>query len=148
MLESDMELLRNLLPNSRLYNTYASTETGIISTYDYSHNDCKAGCLGKPMKHASVIITNESTIACKGPMLMSGYLGDELSTKRILVDDVLYTSDIGYIDKDGCLHLKGRKDDIINVGGLKYHQLTFPDVIDCVCVCDKNPIIGNILKLI
>lgn len=155
MLESDMELLRNLLPNSRLYNTYASTETGIISTYDYSHNDCKAGCLGKPMKHASVIITNENTIACKGPMLMSGYLGDESSTKRILVDDVLYTSDIGYIDKDGCLCLKGRKDDIINVGGYKISPvevenvvLAFPDVIDCVCVCDNNPIIGNILKLI
>lgn len=155
MSESDMELLCNLLPNSRLYNTYASTETGIISTYDYCSNGCIAGCLGEPMKHASVIITNEGTIACKGPMLMTGYVGDELSTNKILIDDVLYTSDLGYIDDYGRLCLEGRKDDIINVGGYKISPvevenivLRFPDVVDCICVCDNNPIIGNVLKLI
>ena len=32
MMQSDMEELCRLLPNTRLYNTYASTETGIITT--------------------------------------------------------------------------------------------------------------------
>lgn len=31
-----------MLPNTRLYNTYASTETGIISTYNF--NDGGGGC--------------------------------------------------------------------------------------------------------
>lgn len=47
MAQTDMEDLRKLLPKTRLYNTYASTETGVVSTYDYSSNDCVAGCLGK-----------------------------------------------------------------------------------------------------
>ena len=47
--QTDMETLCKLLPNSRLYNTYASTETGIISTYNYNDGKCIAGCLGKPI---------------------------------------------------------------------------------------------------
>ena len=34
VMQSDMEELCRLLPNTRLYNTYASTETGIITTYN------------------------------------------------------------------------------------------------------------------
>ena len=36
MPHSDMLTLCKILPNTRLYNTYASTETGIISTYNYN----------------------------------------------------------------------------------------------------------------
>ena len=37
--QADMDTLCALLPHSRLYNTYASTETGIISTYDFKTCD-------------------------------------------------------------------------------------------------------------
>lgn len=33
---ADMLRLCDLLPHTRLYNTYASTETGIIATYNYN----------------------------------------------------------------------------------------------------------------
>ena len=61
---SDMERLCRLLPHSRLYNTYASTETGIIATYDYNHGECLAGCLGKPMKHSQIVIVSDEDGAC------------------------------------------------------------------------------------
>ena len=44
--QADMEALCQLLPKTRLYNTYASTETGIIATYNYNNGKCVAGCLG------------------------------------------------------------------------------------------------------
>ena len=65
-----------LLPKTRLHNTYASTETGIISTYNYNDGHCIAGCLGKTMPHSYIIITPEGHISCQGDTLMSGYLGE------------------------------------------------------------------------
>lgn len=38
MAQSDMEELCGILPHTRLYNTYASTETGIVATHDYCHD--------------------------------------------------------------------------------------------------------------
>lgn len=155
MVQSDMEKFSALLPKTRLYNTYASTETGIISTHDYCHDGCIAGCLGRPMKHATIIITSEGAIACRGPMLMSGYVGDLELTNKILRDNTLYTSDLGYIDDNGRLRLNGRADDVINVGGYKVQPTevedavkAFPGIADCICVCDEHPVIGNVLKLI
>ena len=70
--QSDMEDLCQVLPNSRLYNTYASTETGIISSHDYN-NDCRiAGCLGRMMKHSVLNIGTDGLINCSGPTIMSG----------------------------------------------------------------------------
>lgn len=144
MAQADMECFCQLLPHSRLYNTYASTETGIIATYDYNHEECLAGCLGKPMKHSEIVIvevnasfsddidlsdslssSNRMTgnavgrVACKGKTLMSGYLGDEALTASVLRDDTVYTADLGRIDEQGRLRLEGRAGDVINVGGYK-----------------------------
>lgn len=107
-----------ILPQSRLYNTYASTETGIISTYDFLHGECLAGCVGKPMKHAGFIIGEDGKIACTGKTLMSGYYGDEALTRSIMKEGVLYTSDRGTVDEQGHLRLKGRDGDIIQCGWL------------------------------
>ena len=155
MAQSDMEQLCDILPSTRLYNTYASTETGIISTHDYCHDGCIPGCLGKPMRHSSIVITPEGTIACRGAMLMSGYLGDPLLTDTILRNHTLYTSDLGYMDDQGRLRLEGRVDDVINVGGYKISPIEvenivmgYPNIIDCICVGADHPLMGNVLKLI
>ena len=152
---SDMKSLCELLPNSRLYNTYASTETGIICTYNFNDGKCEAGCLGKSMKHSQVIITENGHIACKGDTLMIGYLGDDQRTSEILKDGVVYTSDIGILDDEGMLHLSGREDDVINVGGFKVAPtevedaaLSFSDIKDCVCIPVNHIITGKALKLL
>lgn len=153
--QADMETLCRLLPKSRLYNTYASTETGIISTYNFNDGKCVAGCLGRPMPHSQIIITSEGHIACKGDTLMSGYVGDPERTATVLRDGVVYTSDIGRIDEKGMLHLSGREDDVINVGGFKVAPtevedaaMAFPDVQDCICISVEHKIMGRALKLL
>lgn len=152
---SDMKSLCRILPNTRLYNTYASTETGIISTYNYNDGKCEAGCLGRPMKHSQIIITDKGLIACKGKTLMTGYVGDPERTASVLKDGVIYTSDIGRLDAEGMLHLMGREDDVINVGGFKVAPtevedaaLSFPDLKDCVCIPVDHLITGKALKLL
>ena len=86
---------------------------------------------------------------------MTGYVGDAEGTARVLKDGVVYTSDIGRLDTEGVLHLTGREDDVINVGGFKVAPtevedaaLSFPDVIDCVCLPVDHLITGKALKLL
>ena len=86
---------------------------------------------------------------------MSGYLDDEERTHEVLRDGTLYTSDLGSIDAEGCLHLTGRQGDTINTGGLKVDPtevesvaLEHPDVADCICVAASHPLMGHVLRLI
>lgn len=155
MAQADMEALCRLLPNTRLYNTYASTETGIICTHDFQSGPCTPGCLGRPMPHSGVHITEAGLIACTGDTLMTGYVGEPERTAQVLRDGVLYTSDLGTIDADGRLHLQGRQDDVINVGGFKVAPtevedaaMGHPSVADCLCIATDHKITGKALKLL
>ena len=152
---SDMQRLCAVLPGSRLFNTYASTETGIIATYDYNAGGCIAGCLGKPMRNSSITITAEGYVACKGQTLMTGYLGDKEQTGKVLRNGMLVTSDIGHIDAEGRLMLEGRSGDVINVGGYKVVPtevedvaMALPQIVDCLCVPANHPVLGTVLKLL
>ena len=76
-------------------------------------------------------------------------------TVAIMRDGTLFTSDLAEIDSEGMLHLQGRRDDVINVGGFKVAPseveevaLAMPGVKDCVCISVTHPIMGNVLKLL
>ena len=152
---ADMLSLCQLLPHTRLYNTYASTETGIISTYNFNDGRCIPACLGRPMSHSRIIITPEGRITCQGDTLMTGYVNDPELTASILYDQTIHTSDIGRLDDEGMLHLSGRENDVINVGGYKVAPtevedaaMSLKEVKDCICISVPHPITGNALKLL
>ena len=155
MPHSDMLELCRVLPNTRLFNTYASTETGIIATYNYNDGECIPGCLGAPMKHSAIRI-EDGRICCLGHTLMCGYVGDEALTQQVLRDEVIYTADAGYLDEKGRLHLEGRMDDTINIGGYKISPfeveevaLSMPEIKDCICIAATHPVVGcQVLKLL
>ena len=155
MAHSDMLELCRVLPDTRLYNTYASTETGIIATYDYNDGECLAGCLGRPMKNSHFFITEQGTVACQGRTLMTGYADEPAMTRQVLHDGTVYTADLARIDEQGRLHLMGRNDDVINVGGYKVTPaevedaaMAHDDVHDCICISDVSPVLGCRLKLL
>ena len=153
--QTDMKRLCELLPHTRLYNTYASTETGIIATYNYNDDRCMANCLGRPMPHSKILITPDGLIACQGDTLMSGYVGDPELTATVLRDDTVFTSDVGILDEEGMLHLSGRSSDVINVGGFKVSPIEVeevamasPMVSDCICISASHPVTCRALKLL
>ena len=155
MSESDMKHLCQLLPHSSLYNTYASTESGIVTTYDYSYGKCIPGCVGVPMRNSSVTVSADGHIMCSGKTLMSGYLNDTLLTSRILRDGVVKMTDRGRIDEEGRLHVMGRDDDIINTGAFKVNPQEVEDaaneyagIKECICVAAPHIVLGTALKLL
>lgn len=164
--EADKERLIDLLPNTRLYYAYGCSEAGRSCIIDYSKLRDRDNCAGKPNINSKVFIvdddhneiqssvTNQGLIAITGDTVMEGYFNDPELTARTLVDGVVYTNDIGYIDGDGYLYVMGRRDDVINVGGLKIAPtevegvaLRFPGVAECVCYPVKDRLMGVCPKL-
>lgn len=153
--QHDMELLCQILPSSRLFNTYASTETGIVCSYEFSKYGCEAGLLGKPMKHSRIRIDEGGRVVCSGETIMSGYAGSPEATANVLIDGEVYTSDIGSLDENGMFRLQGRQDDVINVGGYKVNPIEVEDAVsafglveDCICIPAKHIVLGTAPKLL
>jgi acyl-CoA synthetase (AMP-forming)/AMP-acid ligase II len=154
MSEGDMKCLCQLLPNASLFNTYASTESGIITTYNYQEG-CISGCVGRPLKNSSVAISSQGHILCSGKTLMTGYLDDPLLTSKILQGGAVEMSDKGIIDEEGRLHILGRDDDVINTGAYKVNPLEVEDaaneyagIRECICIAAPHIILGTALKLL
>ena len=152
--QADMLALCATLPKSRLYNTYASTETGIVASYDFNDGRCEAGCVGRVLKNALLRVDDDGTLACGGRSIMLGYADDEALTRETLRGGFVHTHDVGRVGSDGMLRLAGRNDDIINVGGYKVNPAEVEEaamgdgqVADCVCVAVAHPVTGHALKL-
>ena len=111
---------------------YGLTETSPILTAETDKYH-KAGTVGIcfPALEMKVIDKNEEgagEICAKGASIMLGYYkNEELTNKVIDKDGWFKTGDYGYFDKDGFLHLTGRKSDIIV---LKNGKNVYPNEIE------------------
>lgn len=152
---ADMEKLSKALPDTRLYNGYGATEFGSAASYDFNDGKYMEGCIGRPFKNAIIEIDSEGRIVVSGAGVMSGYINDGENTKIVLADGKVHTSDLGYFDEEGMIHLTGRAGEVINIGGYKINPIeventasSFPGIRDCICVSAKHPVIGPVLKLV
>ncbi len=165
--EADKKTLREQLPYSRLYNNYGLSECGAMVMYDFNaYPDKGAGCVGRPMVNSHVIIVdderkeiisskeNMGLLANSGLINMKGYWKRPDLTKQVLSDGYVYTNDIAYFDEEGFLYVVGRRNDTINVGGLKVEPtdveeaaMSFEEVHECICVPMDDPVTGSALKL-
>ena len=165
--EADKQRLCELLPNTRLYNNYGSSEAASVCMYNYNAYRDKDSCVGKPMPNGKIIIVddehreiqssreNPGLLACVGDVNMKGYVNEPALTGEVLENGIVYTSDLGYIDEEGFVYVLGRKGDVINVGGLKVAPsevesaaLAYPGIADCICISVKDRITENALKLL
>ncbi len=108
---------------------YGLTETAPVVSTNVWHSH-KVGSVGKPLKHVQVHIANDGEILIKGPNVFVGYFKNpEKTTESFLSDGFFKTGDMGYLDNEGYLFLKGRKKYmILSPGG----QNVFPEDIEQV----------------
>ncbi len=164
--EADKEKLCEILPHTRLYYGYGSSEAGCSCLFDYSKQRGLVCCVGRPNVNSTVLIVDENhnqikgtkdnpgLIAVTGPTVMSGYFNEPELTAGSLVDGVIYTNDLGYIDDDGLVYVLGRRDDVINIGGLKIAPtevesivLRYPGIAECACFAVEDRMGGSVPKL-
>lgn len=159
------ERLRGLLPHSRLYQYYSSTEAGCACIFDYSQ-DFSPRRVGRPAcnsdfavmdEKGNIMESSEKTwgyLACAGPMNMSGYYQDPQLTAQTMVDGYVRSQDIGYIDSEGYLCFVGRAGDVINTGGNKVSPeevedaaMAYGGIRECACSGAPDAFLGQVPQL-
>ncbi len=124
---------------------YGMSEAGIITSNPLD-GERVPGSVGYPLPHASVRIagggeTGEVEVA--GPHLLSGYWRRADATAEAFTDDGWFrTGDIGGLDDDGRLRLRGRGSDMIISGGENVYPKEIELVLDAVDGIAESAVIG------
>ncbi|MBQ7364403.1 MAG: AMP-binding protein [Clostridia bacterium] len=114
----------------------------------------RAGTVGTAVENCEVkVILDEGQdtgeILVKGGNVMLGYFEDEEATAAVFTEDGWFkTGDVGFVDKDGYLHITGRKKNIIilsngkNIYPEEIEQYLSPISLiqECVVVGRKNAV--------
>lgn len=110
---------------------YGLTETSPVVCVE-PDKYIKCGSVGFPLRNLQVEIdepNNEGIgeLKVKGPSVMLGYYGMPEETAKVLKDGWFYTGDLAYFDKQGYVHITGRKKDVIV---LKNGKNIYPEEIE------------------
>lgn len=160
--EETKQTLIDNFPDTRLLNFYGSTESGRSCVLDFQKINLPK-CVGKPTVNARFMITDEKReeiesskdnmglLACAGKMNMKGYWNQPELTAETMKDGYIFTNDLAYMDSEGYVYVFGRKDSIINYGGIKIAPdeieeqiMKYPGISDCCCVGRTDTIYGQV----
>jgi len=91
----------------------------------------------------TIAIADDGEILVEAPTcMMKGYLGRPEETAEVLRDGVLHTGDLGFLDDDGCLHVTGRKKDILVLpSGTKIFLPEYEAAIRATLTCDEVAVV-------
>jgi long-chain acyl-CoA synthetase len=134
---------------------YGMTECGPLITYEYWET-YRAGSCGRPVDRMSVRIESPDTetevgeIIVKGQNVMLGYYKNENATKYAINEaGWLRTGDLGVMDRDGFLYIKGRsKTMILSSSGQNIYPEEIEDLYNNSLYVSESLIIEENGKLI
>ena len=114
---------------------YGTTECAPAVTFNRIEKN-RLGSVGVPLPGVDVRIATDSEVLVRGPNVFKGYWENDEATRAVLDQDGWYhTGDLGEIDADGFLWLRGRKKDIIVLAdGLN----VYPEDIENVLAADPR----------
>lgn len=159
-----VERIGAALPHARLYLMYGQTEaTARLSYLPPDRLADKRGSIGTAIPGVTLAVCDDQgapaavdeigEIWARGPNIMLGYWRDPAATAEALVDGWLKTGDLAYRDRDGFLHIRGRKADIIKSGSHRVHPGDVEEAIaelegvaDVAVVGVPDAVLGQVLK--
>lgn len=120
--------------------------------------DFKDDAAGLPLPGVEVKISGADSegvgeIMVKGPNVMLGYYEDPENTAKAMENGWFHTGDLGYIDKDGFVHITGRKKNVIVT---KNGKNIYPEEIEtllnksqyikeCIVFGKDDPVYGDVV---
>ena len=134
---------------------YGATECGPIICYADYHDFIPGSC-GRAALHMKVRIDSQDPenipgeILCKGPNVMLGYYKNEEATaKSIDKDGWLHTGDLGTMDGDGNVFIKGRsKTMLLGANGQNIYPEEIEDKLNSLAMVNESIVIQEGQKLI
>lgn len=151
---------KQILRNGHLATYYGLTEASRSTFMMFDESNGREESVGRTAPGVQIKIVNESKndpqfgeVWIKGNNVIKKYWDNSEADKNI-IDGWLRTGDIGYFDEEKYLFLKGRLDDIINVGGEKVSPHEIEDVVkqiadveDAAAFGIYHEIFGQVIKL-
>lgn len=128
----------------KIRNTYGLTESSSLAVAvppecETPVDSNGAFSIGVPVFETDIFIADDKgepvesgqtgEIMIRGPQITAGYWRKPKETSEALVDGLLRTGDVGYMDGQGWLYIVDRKKDMINASGYKVWPKEVEDVI-------------------
>ena len=154
--KNTVQNFKQILKKGNLATYYGLTEASRSTFMIFDKNNGREESVGRAAPGVEIKIVNENNndgeIWIKGNNVIKKYWNNVKADKNI-VDGWLQTGDIGYFE-DGYLFLKGRNDDMINVGGEKIMPYEIEEVVKQIPGVDdvaafgiEHEIFGQVVKL-
>ncbi|MGH7486908.1 MAG: class I adenylate-forming enzyme family protein, partial [bacterium] len=119
-----------------LYEAYASTDCGQITTIGPDDWATRGDTVGKPIWCVLLKIAGadgcdmppgaHGEICVRTPLAIQGYYRNPAATEEFLSGGWCHTGDIGFVDEQGYLRVSGRKKNMVKSGGIS----VFPEEIE------------------
>jgi O-succinylbenzoic acid--CoA ligase len=120
--------------------TYGLTEAASqVTTLAPADAAGRLGSAGKPLFPTEIRISQDGSdrgspgdigeVLVRGPTVMRGYHGRPDATGTALRDGWLHTGDLGYVDADGYLYIRDRRDGLIVSGGENVYASEVEDAL-------------------
>ncbi len=141
-IEQFNEIMARHGSSCRLLEGYGLTETVTVCTVNTKENE-KTGSVGRALEGNLIEIRNDSLsklgtgetgeVFVSTDTQMNGYFGDGAATEKTLLTldgrSWVRTGDLGYIDGDGFLYLRGRLKRVFKISGIN----VYPSEIEKAC---------------
>ncbi len=129
-----------------IHNAYGLTEAPLVTLNRHGAN--RLGTVGVPLPETQVRLANDGEVLVRGPQVTAGNEGN-------LRDGWLGTGDLGELDAEGNLSIRGRKKEILitsygkNIHPLKIEGLLrqIPGMSEAMVIGDKRPSLSALLWL-
>jgi acyl-CoA synthetase (AMP-forming)/AMP-acid ligase II len=154
-----------MVPTAEFFVMYGQTEaTARISCLPPEYLNEKLGSAGRPLDNLDVQIVDEEgrelppgqtgEIWVRGPSVCCGYLDSPEESLRKFHDGWLKTGDLGELDEDGFILIRGRKSDFIKIRGIRVSLAeveakvaSVSGVYECAAIGTPHPEAGEALSL-
>lgn len=158
-----IDRLKESLPGVQIFSMYGLTEstTRVCYVPPGMLSSKKESC-GRPLPGVEIRIAGDDNmelpvgevgeVLVRGPNVMKGYFGDLELSKKTVVEGWLKTGDLGALDDEGFLYLKGRMKDIIKCAGERISATEIEDILlghpmvsEAAVKGTADPILGEVV---
>ena len=160
---AEKKRLMSLLPDTRICMHYGLTEASRSAFISFSDDMEHLDTAGKASPNCEIAIFSEEglkagngiegEVCVKGGHVCADYWNNHEEYERDFHEGFFRTGDWGYLDKDGYLHLKSRRKEMINVGGKKVSPMEVEEALETIegireaaCVGMPDPVMGEVVR--